>query len=338
MMQRVLQPVMTTGILLLFIRLLPACTSQDSISPYDVILKQPPFASISDSIRKEPYRDDLYFRRAVMLNKSNLPEPALADFRKAWSIAKNEAYAVSISKSLLDTKPDSAIIFLQHAIEELPESILLRINLARSYDAVQKTEEAIRACDDILELEPKQVNALLLKAELLEKKSDTPGMIAALEKAYVQMPANPEVRNKLAYQYAETKNARALVIADSSILRDPQRLFPDPYYIKGVYYSNINEKAKAIQWFDSTIRVNHRYLNAYIEKGKILLAQKKTGEALKTFSLANRITPSFPDAWYWIGRCQEAMGDKTSAKENYEKAFELDNTFTEAKEAAANLR
>ena len=47
-----------------------------------------------------------------------------------------------------------------------------------------------------------------------------------------------------------------------------------------------------------------------------------------------RVTPSFPDAWYWIGRCLEISGQKEEAKLNYEKAYSLDKTFTEAKEAA----
>src|SRR5688500_19853592 len=54
-------------------------------------------------------------------------------------------------------------------------------------------------------------------------------------------------------------------------------------------------------------------------------SQKKTNEALKTFQLANTITPSFPDAWYWIGRCQEILGDKAEAKQSYEKAYELED-------------
>jgi tetratricopeptide (TPR) repeat protein len=122
------------------------------------------------------------------------------------------------------------------------------------------------------------------------------------------------------------------------IRKDSLKLFAEPYYVKGLYYSNINNRAKAIQQFDATIKQDHRFLNAYIEKGKILFDQKKTVEALKTFELANRITPSFPDAWYWIGRCQEILGQKDEAKLNYEKAYSLDKTFTEAKEAAEKIK
>ena len=311
--------------------------NNDTSSPFDEILSQPPYASLTDSIRKEPVRDDLYFRRAILLNKNNFPEPALVDFRKAWSLAKEESYAVGVSNILLEKKPDSAIDFLKEAIKEIPASLFLLISLARSYDALGKTDEALAVCNNMLEKEPGQVNALLLKADLLEKKGDSPGMISSLEKAYSLVPFNREISHKLAYQYAESKNVKAIAIADSLISEDSLNIHAEPYYIKGMFYSNINDKPRAIQLFDATIKRDHRFLNAYLEKGKILFDQKKINEALKTFQLANTITPSFPDAWYWIARCQETLGDKEEAKQNYEKAYELDNTFTEAKEAAEKI-
>jgi tetratricopeptide (TPR) repeat protein len=316
-----------------------SCKNNDAAnSPYDDILSQPPYSSITDSIRKEPARDDLYFRRAVLLNKNNLPEPALADFRKAWSLAKQESYAIGVSNALSEKKPDSAVAFLTEAVKVLPKSLYLQLSLARAYDAVGKTKEALAASEKVLQQEPAQVNTLLLKSELLLKNKDTAGAIAALEKAYALMPSNREISNKLAYQYAEAKNGKAIPLADSLIRTDTLNFFAESFYIKGLYYSNINDKAKALQLFDQTIQRDHRYLNAYIEKGKILFEQKKTTDALKTFELANRITPSFPDAWYWMGRCLEVIGDKAGAKQNYEKAYELDNTFIEAKEAAEKVR
>lgn len=322
----------------LLLLVLLGCNDNESSSPYDEIFSQPAFSSITDSIRKEPGRDDLYFRRAVLLNKNNLSEPALADFRKAWSLAKKESYAAGVSNILLEKKSDSAILFLNEAIKEFPNSLFLPIRLARAYDALNKTDEALNVCNDILEKEPFQVNTLLLKTELLEKKGDTANMIAALEKAYSTLPSNREISNKLAYLYAESKNAKALQIADSLISKDSLDMFAGPYYVKGMYYSNINDKSKAIQLFNEAIKREHHLLEAYIEKGKILFDQKKTQDALKTFQLANAVTPAFPDAWYWIGRCQETLGDKAAAKENYEKAYELDNTFIEAKEAAEKIR
>lgn len=315
-----------------------ACNgNDDTASPYQEILTQAPYAKLTDSIKHEPDRDDLYFNRAILLNKNNLPEPALADFKKAWALAKEENYALGVSTILVDKKPDSAIVFLKEAIKEIPKSIFLQITLARAYDAMGKTDEALATCKEILAIDPAQVNTLLLQSELLQKKNDTAGVISALEKAHQVIPLNLEISYKLAYQYAETKNAKAIILSDSLIARDTQKLFAEPYYIKGNYYNNTNDKTKALQLFDETIKRDYHYLNAYIEKGKILLEQKKNNEALKTFTLASTISPAFADAYFWIGATLEATGDKKQAKEYYEKAYGFDKTFTEAKEAAEKI-
>lgn len=314
------------------------CNNGEESSPYSEILTQPPYSTLTDSIRQEPDNDNLYFRRAVLLNKNNFPEPALADFKKAWSLNKQEVYAVGVSNILLEKNINEATSFLQEAVKELPKSLLLKLNLIRAYDAQDKTDQALAVSNDILKEQPDQVNTLELQSELLMKKGDSARALAAMEQAYFYVPYNLELGYKLLYQYAETKNPKTLALADSLIAKDSLKLHAEPYYVKGIYYSNINDKAKAIQWFNETIRQDYNYLNAYIEKGKILFDQKKIPEAFKSFQTANSIDPAFADAWYWMARCQEASGQKEDAKLNYEKAFALDKSFTEAKEAAERIK
>ncbi len=130
------------------------------------------------------------------------------------------------------------------------------------------------------------------------------------------------------------KIQKSVALCDSLIKIDTLNNHAEPYYYKGIYYSNIGDKQKAIQLFDQAIQNDYYYLNAHIEKGRVLYEQKKYAEALKVFKLPNTVSPDFADAWYWIGKCQEAMGQKEEARLNYQRAYGLDKTFTEAKEAA----
>jgi tetratricopeptide (TPR) repeat protein len=325
-------------ILIVAVCWLTGCNDQQDSSPYSDILGQPPYQALTDSIKKEPSRDELYFRRAILLNKNNYQEPSLADFQKAWSLSKQESYAVGISNILMEKNNDQAIDFLKKSLTELPESLLLQLSLVRAYDAANRTDDALSVVNNILNQQPDQVNTLMLQSDLLQKKKDTSGAVTALEKACHITPLNIDLSYKLAYLYAETKNPKVIALTDSLIARDSLKLHAEPLYVKGLYYSNINDKTKALQWFNEIIRQDYNYLNAYIEKGKIQMEQKKITDALKTFSLANTISPSFADAWYWIGRCQEQMGQKEEAKLNYQKAYSLDKTFAEAKEAAEAIK
>jgi hypothetical protein len=109
--------------LIVAILLIAGCTGSQDSSPFSALLEQPPYQAITDSIKREPKKDDLYFRRAVLLNKNNYPEPALADFRKAWSLNKNEMYAIGLSNSLFQKNMKEASDFLEQATRELPASI-----------------------------------------------------------------------------------------------------------------------------------------------------------------------------------------------------------------------
>lgn len=320
-----------------FLFVLISCSNSKDENAFSELLAAPPYSRLTDSIKRFPKNDDLYFRRAVLLNRNNQPEPALADFHKAWSLLKLEQYAVGISNILIDAKPDSAVNFLKQATTALPESMYLQLTLARAYNMEGAPDQALAVCNTILATEPNQVNALILKADILEAKDDKAGMIQTLEHAHLLLPANIEVSNRLAYQYAEARDVKAISLADSLIRQDSLQLHPEPYYIKGNYYSNTGDKTKAIFFFDETIKHDHRFQNAYIEKGKALLDQNKTTEAFRTFQLANTINPAFPDAWYWMGRCQEKLGQKAEARDNYEKAIGLDKNFTDAKDALKNL-
>ncbi len=315
-----------------------SCNDKGTDSPYSDILDKAPYVILTDSIKQYPKKDELYFRRGVLLNSDGLSEPALEDFKKAWALKKDERYAYGFSNLMLDKKPDSAILFLNNALKELPNSFLLQLTLARSYDAKGNTEEALEMANQILAANPDQVDVMKMKAELLSKKGNENEATTILEKAYALTPYDIELNYELAYKYAESKNVKVIAICDSLIKVDTLNLHAEPYYYKGIYFSNINEKGKAIGLFDQAIQRNYYYLNAYVEKGRVLYELKKMTDALKVFQLANTISATFPDAYYWMGKCQEAVGQKQEAKLNYERAYGLDKTFIVAKEAADKLK
>ena len=315
-----------------------SCTDKESKSPFGEILNQPPYTALTDSIKDDPKNDQLYFNRAVLLNTNNLPEPALADFKKAWSIKKDEKYAFGLSNLLLGKNPDSAINFLREALAVLPNSFLLQLTLVRSLNEQNKTDEALQLANNILKNNPDQVDVLKIKAALLDKKGNPAEAITLLEKAYRLTPYDIDLNFDLAYKYAENKNEKVISLCDSLIRIDTLGLHVEPYYYKGIYFSNLNDKSRALMLFNQAIQHDYYFLNAYIEKGRVLYDQKKMTEALKTFQLANTISPKFSDAWFWMAKCQEAMGQKEEALLNYQRAFALDNGFIEAKEAADKLR
>jgi tetratricopeptide (TPR) repeat protein len=315
-----------------------SCSNKKKKNAFEDLLRKAPFAAVTDSVKQFPKNDELYFRRAVLLNSNNQPAAALSDFEKAWSLSHKEQYAMGIGNLLLETSPDSALQFIKKATAELPRSLLLKITLARSLSEAGKTDEALSTCNEILNLNPQQVDILKIKADLLSKKGMNAEAMEVLEKAYTLTPYDIELNYILALNYAENKNSRVLALCDSLIKADSLGTHGEPYYYKGIYYSNIGNKEEALRQFDACIKHDKFFHEGYIEKGAVYFDMKNYAEAFKMFKLCNTLSPDYAPAWYWMAKCQEAAGQKEEAKLNYQKAYGLDNTMTEAKEAASAIK
>jgi len=205
---------------------------------------------------------------------------------------------------------------------------------------------------------------------LLDKKGDSAGSVSILEKAYSLTPFDVELNYMLALKYAESKNSKVLSLCDSLIKKDSLSIHAEPYYYKGIYYSNIHDKTKALNMFNSAIQHDYYFLDAYIEKGAILFEQKKFNEAIdvlrqlialkpgdavapnnmgeaylelnklpeaqESFRQAIRLKPDFGKAYYNLGKCLLAMGNRDGALEQYNILMNIDADWAEKLEALIN--
>jgi tetratricopeptide (TPR) repeat protein len=320
----------------LFLLLLAgSCTSKNNA---DDLLNGPSYRAITDSINSDPNSGALHYKRGVLLFENNEPAYAEADLRKAWELQPTEEHALSLVTLLIKKDRDAAIAFIEEAIKTLPGSVALQVSLARGYQQKGDLQKSLSICENILQKYPGQIDALLLKADLLKETGKNDEAIATLEKAYSYAPFDADLSHNLAFEYAEAKNRKVLPLADSLIKADSLEGHAEPYYFKGIYYSNTGNATEALKQFDEAIRHNYNFMNAYINKGIIYYDQKEYAAAFKIFSLAASINPAYADSYYWMGKCQEAMNKKEEARLNYQRAYGLDKTMTEAKEAADRMR
>lgn len=320
---------------LLPLSFLIACS--DAAEQGDKLLTQPPFQSLTDSIQQFPKNPELYYRRGVLLYQNSQVRYAEKDLRTAWNLQPKEEYALSMTTLLRQKSPDSAIVFLDKALQKLPNSISLQIGLARGYQNKNQLDPALAICNKIISQYPNQLDALILKSELLQAKGHSKEALASLETAFAYAPNDLPLGYELAYQYAEARNPKALALTNALIKADQTESVAQAYYIQGVYNDKTGAKAEAIKSYDKAIRANYNFMDAYRDKGIVYYDQKKYTDALKTFQLALTISPATAEFHYWVGKTEQAMGNKDEAKLAYQRAYGLDKSLTEAKEAADKL-
>jgi len=230
------------------------------------------------------------------------------------------------------------------SLKKYPNDTLLKYNLVLTLQEAGRYKEAINVLDSMnitMMGDSTQMkvyfNYLYKRTELLILAGDTANAIKSLE--FFVIPGElTEAGLQLANLYAETRNPKTIAFCDSMNKNDESKRDPNPDYLKGVYYYNIGDHSKALELFNSCIKKDYTFLDAYMEKGNILYKQSKFKEAMDVFDIAIKVSNTFADAHLWKGKCQEALGQKEEAKISYQRAYAFDKTLTEAKEAADRIK
>ena len=225
---------------------------------------------------------------------------------------------------------------LKNAVATYPDSLAIRENLIEFYrdngnydSAIAITDQAIQKDSDVAELWD-------IKAILHFENEDTVTAIKAFEKAINIYPL-PEYLISLGTLYAQTKNPKALMIADALVIGDRAKAQREAIFIKGLYYNYTGNKKKAIILFDSCIHIDYTYMFAYREKAIALYDEGKYEQAVDVLTRAVTIQNNFDEGYYWLGMSFEKLNRKDEAIESYQKALMYDKDFVEAQEALQRL-
>jgi tetratricopeptide (TPR) repeat protein len=334
-----LQSVCRTGFFVTMLFL--SCKGRDAADDaYATVLSKPPFAALSDSIRHSDQAGlpGLYFRRAELLAKNDLHEIAVDDYKRSWESRTDETTGLRYAATLSITgRTGEAVKLLQDCMKKFPGNRSFPGLLGDIYVQSGRVKEGLVLYDNQLEKDSLNFEAWYEKGLLLEKARDTASAIGALKKAWTLQPINTYAL-ELAHMYAETGNDTAVQLCDEVLAKDPNGELLDPFFIKGIYYSNSTQYKKAIEQFDSCIHRDWKFTDAYIEKGIILYKQKSYEEAMRIFKMTIAVSNTDPDGYFWIARCYEAQGKKEEAILYYQEAVALDKNFTEAAEGIKRLK
>jgi tetratricopeptide (TPR) repeat protein len=298
----------------------------------------PGFEGINDSILRFPADAGLYFQRANRYSQAGAHEQASADYAKAWSLKADPVFAIRYASGLsILGRMQDRLSLLKEAAQKFPGDPQIQRLLGDAYATVGDPAMAIRQYDRMLAADSADFETLYEKGLLQEQLRDTAGAIKSLKLAYQLQPVD-NYGLELAHLYAERSDDQALQICNAVLKKDESGSLIDPFFIKGIYYANVHAYPQAVTQFDSCIRRDWKTTDAYIEKGIIFFKQKKYPGALNIFQMAATVSNTEPDAYFWIGRCYEALGRKEDAAEGYQRALELDHHFVEAQQGLDRLK
>lgn len=222
-------------------------------------------------------------------------------------------------------------------IKKYPDSLLLTQNLIEYYRNLGNYDSAIALTDEAITRDPNIAELWDIKATLHYENNDTLGAINAFENAINIIPL-PEYVISLGSLYAQTKNIKALELSDALMQGDKSHAQKEAYFIRGLYFTYTGNKKKAVELFDSCIRIDYTYMFAYREKAIALYDMAKYEEAIKVLTRAVTLKNNFDEGYYWLGNCFKKLNKKQEAIESYQTALLYDKNFIEARDSLKTLQ
>lgn len=229
----------------------------------------------------------------LILSKSYL---GLLEYDKAYQFA---ARALELENRNFDVQETYALVlaraqsvraaeeYLKNLIETYPSVAPYRFSLGKIYFNDQKYEFAAQTLEGVIQLEPENVEALLLLGNSYRAVNNT---IKAL-KAYLQAggldPSNADAIFSIGQMYAES---------DRTALQ-------------------------AIQYFQKVIRVNPHYPRAYYYMGRAALKMGDSKKAIEYGNQEKRMNPNIPDAYLLVAEAYMDEGSYTAATQELRQAI-----------------
>jgi tetratricopeptide (TPR) repeat protein len=172
---------------------------------------------------------------------------------------------------------------------------------------------------------------------LQQTHADTAGALHSFSNAIRVYPA-PDALLAAASLLAERKDATALLLTGRvAELRMGREYNAHCFFISGVYYARTGQSKKALDAFNACIYNDLNYPEAYMEKGFIYYKAGQIKEALQVFQTLVQIRNTYADGFYWLGKCQDTLGNKSAAIAAYQRALTLDPAIKEAATALQRL-
>ena len=239
---------------------------------------------------------------------------------------KNDA-----SNTLIKPKPD--VTFIKKIAQQVAnnrDSVGLRFNYIEALDSIGDYKTALVQIDSLIFNDKGNYALWFRRAKLYEHAKDTTQAINSYQKALL-IYRSADGLLALANLYAETKNSLVLTICNElDNLRIGREYDSYTNFFRGVYYARIGDSQQANLFFDKSIVNNYTFIDAYMEKGFLLYDGAKFTEALQVFKKVNAVNVTYADAYYWQGKCFEAINNKPEAILQYQQTLTLDKYFVEA--------
>jgi tetratricopeptide (TPR) repeat protein len=281
--------------------------------------------ALTAKIAADPKDANLYYLRAkAYVDKRDMPM-AYTDIAKALSIdSLKPNYYLTLSDvyfSSVQTRKAKAA--LEKCISLDKNNVDANLKMAELLMYVKENEQSITYVDKVLKLDVHNPKAYFIKGMNFKELKDTNKAISSFQTVVEQNPDYYNAYMQLAVLYGRKKNPIALQYISTALKLNPKSI--EALYTRAMFFQSIRKFADAKQNYKLILTIDPAYKNAYYNQGYIcMMYENNLDEAIDFFGKAINADESFAKAYYMRGLCYEYKGNKTQAKLDYRKSYDLD--------------
>ena len=296
------------------------------------------FTLLNDKIAADPRNPELLYQRAQVFLQKNNTRQAFDDIRNAVSVdsSKSEYYLLMADicfKGLLIQKSVDAFA---KAIEIDPQNAEAHLKLAELFLYIKAYPKCITQVNEALKIDKNLAKGYFIKGFAYKENGDTSKALSSFQTS-VEINADYfDAYIQLGNIEAARKHPIALQYYNNALRLSPKST--EALYNRGLLYQNMGELDKAIEDYNSILKIDNSDASAHFNLGYIDLAFKKNSQsAIMHFTDAIRTNNQYVEAFYNRGVCYENLGEIKSAIKDFNSAINIVPTYKLAKDKLIRL-
>jgi Tfp pilus assembly protein PilF len=210
--------------------------------------------------------------------------------------------------------------------KDAPETVLILEALAQGYLRTYRLPEALDCLDRWLKHQPDNVQALLWRGEVKERRKDSAEAVASYRRAVELAPGDDRARLHLAEALTRSDRAEEAV---EHFERLRQRQAGNPAVLLGLARCrrSMGKTEEARQLLEGVVASHPRHVEAVEELGKLLLQSGQPDEAEGWLRRAVQLAPYERDANFNLYQCLVQRGRREEAGHYLARAEKIDADF-----------
>jgi len=234
---------------------------------------------------KDKIDDYIVLYRGHLMEGAGRLEEALDCYRKVQAANPDvPGHAVNVGSTLMRlARPAEAVAELEEAARRFPDSLLVLSRLMASYLRVEQWDKALACGQRILEIEPRDLDALFLSGNAWAKLGKWEEALELYLRALDVEPENPVLRQRHAFALAAVGREKDALEAYARLKAD----HPDePSFDRdiGRIYESMGEREKAREVFRASVERNPGP-DSYHAYAMFLGRSKELAEAVRWLEL-----------------------------------------------------